>query len=88
MQEKSGSIKMLQELKSESFAFARSLNQTWSILEYERGSFMIHHSEIGDECRKWIVSNLWPDIGDLRDESRLSGIWQTDDPDVSNELEL
>ena len=54
MDDNTTSIDMFEELKSESFSFTRTFDQTWDIFDNQRTISPLHYSEIRDECRKGV----------------------------------
>jgi hypothetical protein len=78
---------MPQEFESETHPLRRAADQTWNIGHDEDLSVdtaNLHNAENGFQRREWIVRNLGFRRRCRRQQSRLSSVWQPDEPDVGD----
>ena len=78
-----------EELISESVAFMRAFDETGDVGDHERLIVVArNHAEIRDERREGIIRDLRFGRADDGDERRFAGVRETNDPNVSDQLEL
>ena len=69
--------------------FVRAFDQPGNIRDDKRAKITeINHAQVRLERGERIVGNLRPRRRDLRDEGRFPGIGKTDQPHISEQLEL
>ena len=79
---------MLQELYPESFSGTCSWDESWHIFEHQRTLLIFHDTEIRYQRGKGIIRDFRSDIRHRLDQCRFSCIRKSDNPDISDELQL
>src|SRR5712691_11988902 len=74
---------------AEPMAFVRAFDEAGNVSDDE-GLIVIRtdDAEVGDERGEGIVSDLRLRRADDRDQRRLPGVWQADDSDIGDQLQL
>jgi hypothetical protein len=88
MDDEMTTVDMPEKLKSESLPLARTLDESWYILDHERSVSPLHDTQIGDECREWIGRDLGFHICDRLYDSGFASIGESDESDIGDELEF
>src|SRR5687767_6074113 len=89
MHENRAPFNLPEKLISEAMTFMRSLDETGDVGDDECLIVIrTHNTEVRDERCEGIVGDLWFRGADHRDQRRLAGIRQSDDPDVGDEFQL
>src|SRR5690606_28054634 len=79
---------MPQELQAQALSGGGAGDETGHVRDHERGVVDTHHSEVGHQGGERVVGDLGPGGGHHRDERRLTGRGEPDQPDVGDTLEL
>ena len=74
---------------AEAMPLVRSFDEAGDVGDDERLIVIrAHDAQVGDQRRERIVRNLRLGRADDRDQRRLAGVWQADDSDIGDQLQL
>ena len=89
MDEDGAALHVTEELMAEAMPLVRSFDEAGDVGDDERLIVIrAHDAQVGDQRRERIVRNLRLGRADDRDQRRLAGVWQADDSDVGDQLQL
>ena len=74
---------MTQEGVTESAPLCSTFNETWNICDQNIVTINCSNPEIWREGSEGIVGNLWFGVAHDGEKSRLTGVWQTNETNVS-----
>ncbi len=87
VEQRPAALDMAEEARTEARAFVRALDQAGNVGHHELALADPHHAQPGMQRRERIIGDLGPRIAVRRQERRLAGVGQPDQPDVGDQLQ-
>ena len=89
MNEQAAAVDVAQEVVAEARTVRRALDDAGDVRHDEAHALVdIHDAEVGEERGEVVVGNLWPRLGNDREQRRFADVGEADEAHVREQLEL
>ena len=88
MKEGGGAVDVAKESVAEALAVGGTFDKAGDVSDKEVLIVDSRDAELGSEGREGIIGNLGTSVRNARKEGGLAGVWQTDEANISEELQL